>query len=81
MYDHERETLFYCFVIVIFNAMVLLVYHFKVDPYKDVERYYFQSNKLHYCVFKLAYSIILISFIFSLRYVFYYGFNHLKTVL
>lgn len=72
------ETMFYCFIIVVFNATILIIYHFKVDPNKDIERYYFKTNKYHYSIFKLAYFIILVSFIFSIRYIIFEGFSVAK---
>ena len=73
------ETVLYCFFIVVFNAVVLAFYHFRVDPNKDIERHYFRTNKTHYAVFKLAYFTIMVSFVMSVRYLLYEGFTVMSS--
>lgn len=75
------ETGFYAFAIVTFNSILLLMYHFKIDPNKKIERFYFKKNKIEYGLFKAAYFIILVSFILSLRYVVHTGFSLLTRTI
>lgn len=63
-----EETIIYCIVIIIANGLMLSIYHYWLDPEKDIERYYFRQSKISYCVFKMSYLILLFSFVFSLRY-------------
>lgn len=62
-------TMLYCLVIIVINSSLLLLYHFWIDPYKDIERFYFKHSKLEYGVYKLSHFIIMLSLVFSLRYV------------
>ena len=64
------ETAIYCFIIVV----ILVIYHFYVDPDKDIERHYFKTSKVEHALFKLAYYIILVSLILCVRYLAYEGF-------
>jgi hypothetical protein len=75
------ETLIYCFIIVVFNATLLILYHFHIDPNKDIERHYFKKCKIQYGLFKISYFIIFMSFILSVRYIFYelFSFMSVKT--
>ena len=81
MTDPATETMVVCVVVVIVTSIVLGLYHFKIDPYKDAERYYFNNEKITYAVFKLAYYVILISLIFSLRFVAYRAVSYLGSLL
>ena len=78
MKTDKVETFIYCFIIVIINGLVLLYYHFKIDPYKDIERHCFKNSKLNYAIFRFVYLIILFSFIFSLRYIVIETINFLR---
>jgi hypothetical protein len=73
------ETLIYCFIIVVFNAILLSLYHFHIDPNKNIERHYFKTCKIQYGLFKLAYFIIFISFVFSARYIVYELFSFMSA--
>jgi hypothetical protein len=75
------ETTLYCIIIIIINSIVLLLYHFRIDPNKDIERYYYKKDKIQHCCFKLAYLIILLSLIFSIRYLLYDGMKSLMNYM
>lgn len=62
------ETILYCIVIIVANGFMLSIYHWILDPEKEIERHYFRQSKISYCVFKMSYLILLFSFMFSLRY-------------
>jgi hypothetical protein len=68
-------TMWYCVGISVFAGIFLYLYHFHVDPYKDIERYYFKNDKLQHGLFKLAYYIVFISFVLCVRYMVFEGFN------
>lgn len=75
------ETIIYALAIVVFNSVLLLYYHFKIDPYKKIERFYFKHNKIEYGLFKASYFIIIASFVLNLRYIVHEGFNFLKQTI
>ncbi len=63
-----NETFVYCIIVLLLNSTVLYYYHFILDPYHAIERYYFQKNKIQFYVFKLAYTIIFLSVLLAGRY-------------
>jgi hypothetical protein len=75
------ETVVYCAVIAVANAIVLVMYHFWLDPNKDMERYYFRSCKVRYTIFKMAYFIIMVSCVMSARYIIYGGFKKAYSLM
>jgi hypothetical protein len=76
--DWNDETLIYCGTIFISTGILLGLYHFYVDPNKDIERHYFKNNKIEYSIYKLAYMIIFFSCIFSIRYIIYELFSFMS---
>lgn len=61
---------------VVFNAMVLaavngigVMYIKKINPNKDADRYYHQSEPYKYLIFNLAYTILLLSLAIHVRFV------------
>ena len=73
-----NDVVYYCLFIVVANGMMLTLYHYWLDPHKDVERHYYRNSKITYCVFKVAYLVLLFSFMFSLRYVVMEGLQRLR---
>ena len=73
-----NETMVYCFVIIVVNTCILLVFHFVVDPNNDIQRHYKRKSKLLYCLFQLSHFIILIACVMSIRYIIFEGFTHLQ---
>ena len=69
------QTLLYCILVSILTGIVLYLYHFHIDPYKNIERHYFKTSKAEYCCFKIAYFVIFVSCVFSLRYLVFHGFS------
>ena len=66
----EGDVIFYyCVVVLVVNSIVLYVYHFVCDPYKNIERYYYKSSWYEYYLFKLMYLIIFLSFVISAKYI------------
>lgn len=77
----NNEILMTSFIIVIACGIVLTLYHFVIDPVKNIERHYFKTSKISYCIFRIAYVIILFSCIFSLRYIVLEGFKYLQRTI
>ena len=60
--------LYYAVGTVTVCGLVLLVYNYYIDPYKNIERFYFKTSKPQYMLFKLTYAVVLFSFIVSARF-------------
>ena len=55
-------------LIIVINGIALYAYH-KVNPTKEIERFYKDQEETHkYYLLKFAYSILFISFIFNARF-------------
>jgi hypothetical protein len=65
------ENLLYSIVVGLGVSSLLLYYHFKLDPWKDMERHLFRNHKPKYYLFKVTYFVLLTSAIFSLKYILY----------
>lgn len=74
-----NDTLIYCFIIVLFTSVLLSVYHFYIDPDKNIERHCFKTNKMHYGLFKASYFVIFMSLMFSARYIVYELFSFMSA--
>jgi len=65
----ENHVAVYAIAVALSTGLILLFYNFKLDPYKNIERFYFRNSKVEYAVFKFTYAIIMLSFILSVRYI------------
>lgn len=59
----------YAIAVAVTTGLILFYYNFRLDPYKNIERFYFRNSKLEYAIFKFTYAVIMLSFILSLRYI------------
>ena len=64
--DDDALVIKYCVGVAAFTAVVLGGYY-AYDPYKNVERFYFQRCKVSYAVVKGAYFILFIAFMISVQ--------------
>ena len=62
----SKLVLQYCLVVAIIDAIVLYAYHAH-DPYKNVERFYFNRSKIEYGILKGGYFIVFITFMISVK--------------
>lgn len=58
----------YCIAAIAFSSAVLLLYHYKYDPDKRIERFYFKTSKIEYAIFRFAYVILITSAIMCVRH-------------
>lgn len=63
-----KADLYYAVGAMVVCGILLLVYNYYIDPYKNIERFYFKTSKTQYILFKLTYAVILFSFIVSARF-------------
>lgn len=66
----DQGLIFYSIAAALVCGSLLYAYHFHLDPYKNIERFYFKRSKTQYAIFKLAYTTILLSTILSVRFLF-----------
>jgi len=59
---------FYSLGAIIVCGITLYIYHFHIDPYKNIERFYFKNSKMEYAAFKAAHSVLMLSMILSARF-------------
>lgn len=59
----------YSVAVALATGLILVVYNFRLDPYKNIERFYFRTSKVEYAIFKFTYAVIMLSCILSLRYI------------
>lgn len=64
----EKSTVIYAVLVALSTGMILLLYNYKIDPYKNIERFYFKKSKAEYAIFKLTYALILLSCILSAKF-------------
>ncbi len=65
----EDTTLaFYSLGAILVSGITLYTYHFHIDPYKNIERFYFKNSKAEYAAFKAAHSVLMLSMILSARF-------------
>jgi hypothetical protein len=64
----DNHVALYAIAVAITTGLILYFYNFKLDPYKNIERFYFKNSKVEYAVFKFTYAIIMLSFILSVRF-------------
>ena len=69
--SEEKPTIIYAVLVALSTGMILLIYNYKIDPYKNIERFYFKKSKAEYAIFKLTYALILLSCILSTKYLFF----------
>lgn len=67
MNSTHKRNLINTLLIVIVNGIALLVYH-RVNPNKDIERFYHQNDKIRYYFLYTAYTVIMISFAWNVRH-------------
>lgn len=65
----DNHVVVYAIAVALSTGLILLFYNFKLDPYKNIERFYFRNSKVEYAIFKFTYAIIMLSFILSVRYI------------
>jgi uncharacterized membrane protein len=63
----------HCIIVIILNSILLVLLHFRIDPYKNIERHMFKEDKPGYLMYKLSYFIIIISLFWSIRHMFFEG--------
>ncbi len=66
--NNDRHVAVYAIAVAITTGLILFFYNFKLDPYKNIERFYFRNSKTEYAIFKFTYAIIMLSFILSVRF-------------
>lgn len=71
----------HCFIVIILNSILLVLLHFRIDPYKNIERRLFKEDRPKYMLFKLSYFIILVSLIWSIRHMISTGMNNITNKL
>ena len=64
----DKIDLYYAVGAGIVCGLLLFVYNYYIDPYKNIERFYFKTSKPQYILFKLTYAVIFFSFIVSARF-------------
>jgi hypothetical protein len=65
---NDRHVFVYAIAVALTTGLILFLYNFKLDPYKNIERFYFKNSKVEYAIFKFTYAIIMLSFILSVRF-------------
>ena len=71
----------YCIAAIAFNATVLILYHYKLDPDKRIERFYFKNSKAEHAIFKLCYYILIVSLMMCARHLIESVIKRLKHAL
>lgn len=56
----------YCVAVAVVDAVVLVAYHTN-DPYKNVERFYFNRSKVEYGILKMGYFVVFMTFMISIK--------------
>lgn len=64
----DEYVVFYSFGAIVVCGVTLYIYHFHIDPYKNIERFYFKTSKVEYAAFKIAQSVLMLSLILSARF-------------
>lgn len=62
------ETTIFTVITIVLSGLLLLLYHFQLDPNKDIERYMFKNAKSEHTLFKLAYYVLFLSLAINVRY-------------
>lgn len=63
----KKPVLLNSLIIIIVNGLALLLYH-RINPNKDVERFYHKEDPIRYHLLYLAYTVIMISFVWNIRH-------------
>ena len=65
----KKDVMIYSVTVAFITGLILFLYNFRLDPYKNIERFYFRTSKVEYAIFKFTYAVIMLSCILSLRYI------------
>lgn len=63
-HKNELEAL----AIVVLSGLIYLIL-LKVNPYYDIDRHYYQKNKIQYYALKLSYVVIILSLVLNTKFV------------
>ena len=65
----KKDVMIYSVTVALATGLILFLYNFRLDPYKNIERFYFRTSKVEYAIFKFTYAVIMLSCILSIRYI------------
>ena len=65
------KEIYYSLFLIAIATLPLLAFHHK-NKYKNMERYYYNNNKMMYIALQLSYYILALATVINARYIFFY---------